>query len=157
MIADDFGAFRAIFRYLCLAVGAETDDARETLFFKQLDDVPLEMVRAAAGVLAKTHHRMPTVAHWRDACDVAQAEQKALPPAEVLDRRVVCEACEDTGWIEPAHGLACPGDARCGLSACHRVRQAHTYTGACGCRRTNPIYQFRHPITRKYGSEDRKR
>jgi len=151
---DDAHDFRAIFKSLCLAVGAEPDDAKERLFFAQMKDIPLEIVRPAAGVLAKTHHRMPTVAHWRDACDIAQSARKALPPAEVIEQRMVCDQCEDTGWIAPAHGLACPGDGRCGIEACSRQKSPHTFTAACSCRSTNPIYQYHHPIKRQYGSQE---
>jgi len=154
MITTEFFEFRAIFANLCLAVGAEDDKARRDLFFTQLEDVPLQIVRAGAEILCKSHRKMPTVAHWRDACDRVVLDQaRALLPHEVLERRIVCEACQDTGWVEPSHGMTCPGDGSCGMQACRRLHRMHTYTAKCSCRASNAVFQHHHPITKTYGAE----
>lgn len=103
--AHDSVRFAGTMNGLALATRTELDEAMMDLYYKGLEDIPMDLVEAAAVEAVKGARFFPSVAEWRANCDVIldresrlhQMGQLAITGNVSVDD-YHCEACDDTGW-----------------------------------------------------------
>jgi hypothetical protein len=110
MIRDlDSPRFAQTMAGVALATRTELDDTTMELYFKALEDIPMDLVEAGAVELVKGLKFWPMPAEWRAACDTIldrQARLNQMGQLRLTGNVSVddfhCEACDDTGWAEIA-------------------------------------------------------
>jgi len=142
MEAEDATRFAACIAALAVATRGELDDPTIELYFRALEDVPIDLLEAASIELARTAQWFPRPAEWRRAVDIildrgAQVRD-ALGPARGADGQLLlpgatggpwqCPECDGTGWR--------PVDTPCEKTGCFgpgRDRGPHTHTAVTRC------------------------
>lgn len=129
MEAEDARRFAACIAALAVATRGELDDPTIELYFRALEDVPIDLLEAASIELARTSQWFPRPAEWRRAVDIildrTQQVHGALGPARGPDGQLLlpgdvgapwqCPECDGTGWrrVEtPCEKTGCFGPGR---------------------------------------------
>lgn len=126
MEAEDATRFAACIAALAVATRGELDDPTIELYFRALEDVPIDLLEAASIELARTMQWFPRPAEWRRAVDIildrtrrshaligGPTSQLSLPGD--VDAPWFCENCEGTGWVlvdMPCEKTGCFGPGR---------------------------------------------
>jgi hypothetical protein len=124
----------------------EADAAMQEIYWRGLEDLPVDVVALAAESLSKASQWFPKVSEWREAATELRLQQVLrLPPGREEPWQHECEACQDGGW----EVLRCyPGTGKnCGRKRCMEgggSTYEHGYAVRCSCRDTNRTFQRHH-------------
>lgn len=123
-------------------------EERIELYFKTLENLPIEAIEDGAVHLARTSSWFPKTAEWHDAASEAVAMRFRQTAGKVRDEPWHTEhpECGDTGWLQQE----CTASSRCGREYCRRQPDdfTHTYVEPCHCRTWNRTWQRNHqPVT----------
>lgn len=123
MTPFDSARFAVAIANVAIAARIELDDPTIEVYWRALEDVPIELVERAARELEKTATFFPRPAEWRAAVDglLDKAERATLPtggqmllPGDVgtaAAGEYRCPACDNTGWSTT--------ESHCEKPACH--------------------------------------
>lgn len=145
MEAEDATRFAACIAALAVATRGELDDPTIELYFRALEDVPIDLLEAASIELARTAQWFPRPAEWRKAVDVildrTQQLRGALGPARGTDGQLLlpgqtggpwmCPDCDNTGWVYV--------DVPCTRAGCFGPKKTegpHTHPATTRCTNT---------------------
>lgn len=112
--------FASMMASLDVLYGKESSKVKAQLYWDGLADIPIEVVQAGFVKAKMTLDRYPTIAKWRQCCELAAREKEKHKPdldfRQQLNRLVArgasvdemtgelceihynCERCEDRGW-----------------------------------------------------------
>jgi hypothetical protein len=135
MNRHDAPRFAATITALAVATRGELDDAIIELYYRALEDVPMDLLEAGAVELAKRAEFFPRPAEWRLAVDrLLELQQRLIATGQVRllpagDEEYVCAFCENTGWVqtwfECKRHICRPKDSQ--------AESVHTHQGVTPC------------------------
>lgn len=141
MTAHDVQKFAETIAALALAMRTDLDDPTIDLYFHSLQDVPMELLSAAAVELAKEAVFFPKPAEWRQAVDrildrqariqqhqLAGTAQLELPGDVGAGEQWTCPECDNTGWAPTT--ISC---SRLGCVGSNDEGSPHTHTATRRC------------------------
>lgn len=148
--------FWEAYKRVALAVQVDANQAHAAECFRVVEGYGADVFDLAATRLISGHkyRTVPLPAEWAEACRAEQDGRIAREHQVYADaaaayreqdaRRYCCEVCLDTGWELAPGGkpLVCTRRNSCGI--CRRQGHHlydHTFTRACSCRQSNPVYQ----------------
>lgn len=159
MEAEDAQRFAACIAALALATRGELDDPTIELYFRALEDVPIDLLEAAVVELARTATWFPRPAEWRQAVDTildrTDRVRDALGPARGPDGQLLlpgdvggpwrCPDCDGSGWIQvqnPCERTGCFGPGKDRGPHTHPAVQRCT-NAQCAQERTSALARRR--------------
>lgn len=120
MTEVDKQPFAAMMASLDVLFGKESSKVKAQLYWEGMQDIPIEVVRSGYEKVRQTLDRYPSVAKWRQCCELAardvdkakadKAFQERLKhvaqlqatfddtTGEIHEHIYNCDLCEDTGW-----------------------------------------------------------
>lgn len=147
---------------LAVATRGELDDPTIELYFRALNDVPMDLLAAAAVELARDATFFPKPSEWRGAVDRVLDRQEKLReiagpkgqlqlPGEVgagEDWR--CPDCDNTGYVISAEDGACSSPEQCRF-ATKGVRHTHQCANMFCCTRRRQAFERKRRYSRSEG------
>lgn len=92
--------FAAVFGALAIQLRfSDADELTIRAYYDALQDLEIELVRAAAFRLTRTAEWFPKTSEWRDVCETIRHEHRSLQ-RQLMARAIapLCAICDDTGW-----------------------------------------------------------
>lgn len=146
MTTSDAQTFRDLMLRLDTVFDKASSQARTNLYFEELRDISVDLLRQAVALHMKRARTYPRPAELRVLAYEAQdATTKALPPADIEgEPTYFCVTCLDSGWA-PVDGSRMDEWRDPTTGSAMTVRK-------CACRRTSPKFQQKR--VRLYGNRD---
>lgn len=119
MLEQDRMQFAQMVAALDVLFGKESSKVKAQLYWEAMQDIPIEVVRLGYEKARTTVDRYPTVAKWRQCCELAARDSDSRRAAELRGRLLElrakgpavnentgeiyepvynCGVCEDRGW-----------------------------------------------------------
>lgn len=120
MIEADRMPFAQLMAQLDVLFSKESSKVKAQLYWEGLADIPIDVVRRGAERVKMTLDRYPSIAKWRQCCELVAREDDAKRAAELRGRMLDamisrgaavnentgeiaepvynCQVCEDRGW-----------------------------------------------------------
>ncbi len=134
MTTFDAARFAQTIAALAVATRWELDDPTIELYARALEDIPMDLLEAAAIELARESTFFPRPAEWRNAVDKILDRQDRVKqltggsqlqlPGEVSTENWRCPDCDNTGWVNTT--MDCQ-------RRCHGTDGPHTHSAAAPC------------------------